>query len=872
MRIAFFDGLLERHVPESLQRALEANGHTVYNTGKIGHGFTFETRSSSLDNIERHIDRVIAFDPDFVLVFRPASLPPKQLKRLKRGAGRIGVWLSDDPVLWDLSYRPVVELYDLVFNCGTERVLSFYDEHFGRPVGVNMPFWTDSVAFPYVYGKHVPETTAMFLGNVQDEVRRRRYFELSALKTDVRIHGNTGIDFHNMSAGYLDSDAEVAHAASLVRIAINIPQFFIDHVGLDTWFDGLAELGTFQYPSRVIQYAAMGLPIVSVTPEPDAYDTFPELRLVDSYSGIDREVSKLMEDEAYLWELSRATHTRFQRHFSAESRAMALEHIISDDSWHSLSLKERARWFTQFDGTTAQPQDGSNVPTVVGAGERNMVITSSSCWEDPGAEPEGPTESDRHNHVSRNHSFRTDSRPLRVALIGDGWTRACSFVNIAKRALRRLGHDPVQVSPIENPAVFMRDSSGEFNSFVDATKLVSSVDPDVVILSGATYVIAQRGCSYLESRGVPIVVHGIVSRNPNIVNSKLATRSHYFTVNHPELKRTLNAAGFDNLRLVPPLVDQEFLELANSGACRSRIRAIGLRRADLASAPGVVDDLTRLAVNFSFEDEQPTAPSDVDELLEYVSSAVTVVAHDTSLPGIQNSEYFGFALAAGGLVATLRAPGAAVGGIAGDTHITVRDRHELLRKLSRLRDDEAEYSRYLRNSARYISQECSAEKFLSDIIDSAFSEMRFKDANRSRTLWLDSAFPGPGVLAHQTWKPNIAGLLSARLTLTFRYSPPKYHPLLRQVRVRIKLGPKLVAEADLVDLIGESRLSVDVPSRIARSSISCELVSESPLPFFNWQSYVALDVEFKQESLLVPVVSLQVAGTNTSFKSDNGER
>src|SRR5699024_6926734 len=121
--IAFFDGLLETHVPDSLERAFIARGHTVYNTGKIGHGFLFESRPSQLQTIENYIDEVISFAPDFILVFRPASLPPTQLSRLKRSNAILATWMSDDPVLWDLSYRPIVDMYDIVLNCGAERVL-----------------------------------------------------------------------------------------------------------------------------------------------------------------------------------------------------------------------------------------------------------------------------------------------------------------------------------------------------------------------------------------------------------------------------------------------------------------------------------------------------------------------------------------------------------------------------------------------------------------------------------------------------------------------------------------------------------------------------------------------------------------------------
>lgn len=151
-------------------------------------------------------------------------------------------------------------------------------------------------------------------------MRRNRYFNLTSLSTNLRIHGNTGIDFRNVSGGYLDSDREVVQAAARAKLAINIPQYFSDHSGLPTWFAGLDALGTFQYPSRVIQYAAMGLPIVSVTPDRSDYDTFPELQTVSSVDKIDEMVEGLLSSESRLSELSTETHNRFRSHFSAHSR------------------------------------------------------------------------------------------------------------------------------------------------------------------------------------------------------------------------------------------------------------------------------------------------------------------------------------------------------------------------------------------------------------------------------------------------------------------------------------------------------------------------------------------------------------------------
>lgn len=354
MRIAIFDGILEHHVQDSLARALRARGHDVLSTGKIGHGFQFPRRGQSLLHLERALQAVFAFEPDWLLAMRPASLPPTLLQRVRKRGIRTVAWFSDDPVLFDLSYAPVLDAYDAVLHCGTEAVLSHYEQFFGRPTGVNFPFWTDHEAFPQVWGEEPPESRAMFLGNVQDTVRRKRYFDLAQFGDDIRIHGKVGSDYFHRSGGYLDTDAEVVAAGGRTDFAVNIPQWFRDHRGLETWFSGLDELGFFEFPSRVVQTMAMGIPTISIIEGGHRFTTYPEMLVAETVE----EAAAIVRDPSWnrsaLAELSRATVARFDRHFSATARAIALEHYLIDDGWKSLSAAERSTWFA--DVVEAEPK------------------------------------------------------------------------------------------------------------------------------------------------------------------------------------------------------------------------------------------------------------------------------------------------------------------------------------------------------------------------------------------------------------------------------------------------------------------------------------------------------------------------------------
>ncbi len=351
MRVVLYDGIQETHVASSLERALRSRGHEVFNTGRFGSGYLFRDTDELLPSISSHLDLITAFRPDLVLVFRPASAPYPVLQALRGTGAVVAAWLSDDPVLFKDSYGPVIDLYDLILHCGNESVLRFYEQRFGRPTGVNFPFWTDHVAFPAVYGQHEPESTVMFLGNMVGPVRRARYEQLAAMGHSVRVYGRMEADPAGMGGGFLDSDAEVAEAGGRAQVALNIPQFFSAYRGQPTWFPGLEDLGHFDLPSRVVQYAAMGLPVVSVVPGAPRSPAFPEMEVCGSIEEADRWITAML-DSGGLPAVAARTLDRFDRSFSATARVQALEALLQDGSWRSLDAAERTVWFLQFDGRT----------------------------------------------------------------------------------------------------------------------------------------------------------------------------------------------------------------------------------------------------------------------------------------------------------------------------------------------------------------------------------------------------------------------------------------------------------------------------------------------------------------------------------------
>ncbi|OFT46107.1 hypothetical protein HMPREF3158_08870 [Corynebacterium sp. HMSC06G04] len=362
MRVAIFDGIQEEHLASSLERSFRKRGHQVLNTGRFGSGFKFPTAPSALALLERNAQQVVDFQPDLILVFRPASAPESVLRKLKATGANVFAWLCDDPVLWELSYRTNSHMYDALLHCGDVDVIELYDKHLGHPGGINFPFWTDNTAFPYVYGNAGFDSDLVFLGNAQGQLRRKRYHDLAGLSLNVKMHGLTGLDYANLNHGYLDSDREVIESCGRAKMAVSFPQYFRDHKGLDTWFEGLADFEFFPFPSRVIQYAAMGLPTICVVPSVEKIRHFPELIPVPSIDAVDKVFSEFSESD--LIDLSLATAERFAENFSADSRVLCLEAMMESDEWRDLSSVERSQWFTKFDGRELKVKGYSSDPGI----------------------------------------------------------------------------------------------------------------------------------------------------------------------------------------------------------------------------------------------------------------------------------------------------------------------------------------------------------------------------------------------------------------------------------------------------------------------------------------------------------------------------
>lgn len=588
MRICIFDGILETHVGSSLERSFRKFGHETLNTGKIGSGFKFPKSYEDISHLEASVQRVVRYKPDVIFVMRPASLPHHLLRKLKRTGATTIAWFSDDPVLFDLSYGPVLTEYDLVLHCGNESVLRFYENFFGYPTGVNFPFWTDHVAFPATWGSREADTDLLFLGNVHDPVRRERYFAFGESELNIRVHGNIGADYFGLSGGYLLTDEEVVNSASTAKLALNVPQFFKDHKGLETWFPGLDDLGYFEYPSRVVQYMAMGIPTISVVPGEDTFHTYPEMGIAQNMQEAYRLAETWLLD-GKLERRSLATLDRFEKHFSADARVMAIESLLEDDSWRRLDPRERSAWFEQFDASDC----GSESRT-----DRESVVTP------------------------RPNSMKA---PTKIALLTFGAEDEYSVARAAAEVLNDSDKFDCEVIRFEvNPRLLTPDPQGivEYALVVGSDLLNRIGDPDWLLLVGGGIAITQAGADRLNARGIRTATYCDQSiTNWRKMKRLLEGYDGVLTPNFPLFERG-RRQGFENLGFVPYFVRPKFIE--ELGKVERTSKIVRIRQSskhEEAMSPSIFNDA-------QFLDQEIVEYADletmtVDELAAFLKAQLT---------------------------------------------------------------------------------------------------------------------------------------------------------------------------------------------------------------------------------------------------------
>lgn len=358
MRIALFDTIIETHVVDSLARALRAQGHEVIVTGKVWQGFKAPELPERIARIEKALERVIEQRPDAIVCMRSATLTAPMLARIRAHGIVSAGWFSDDPVLFGLTTGAVAPHYDVTLHTGDSRTLRLYEQRTGAH-GLTFPFWCDEVDFPPGYRPQTAEHDVVFLGHMHNFVKQWRFGWLqdaAELGVDVVAYGKTAEgDAAGFARGELAAELVPAELTKY-RLGLSFSQQFTDYAGTEFDYPGLAALGEFPVPSRVVQFACIGLPIISMRMPHDQgplwENVFPEVLEVRTPEELATLVRQLRDDPARLRALSERTRERWQRDYSAERRARLLVDCLANpDALRELDIEARSRLFIDYGGT-----------------------------------------------------------------------------------------------------------------------------------------------------------------------------------------------------------------------------------------------------------------------------------------------------------------------------------------------------------------------------------------------------------------------------------------------------------------------------------------------------------------------------------------
>ena len=322
MKIALFDVINEMHVCSSLSRALQGLGHHVHDTGRIWRGHRRAVAEADVARIDAAIDSVLAWGCEALLNFRAGALSERQVGRLREAGVRTAVWLPDDPVLHATTYGAVVDAYDHVLHCGPANVLRFYDAK-GHAPGVTFPFWLCVRQWSWQWRRETATQELVFLGNLHGAAKLGRYELLAAAAGRIAVYGNCPVDPYGIHRGELHGPDALRAVLPRFTAGINLPQRFADYARTPYDFDGLADLGSFDLPSRVLQYAAVGLPVITISAHPPSAHFAPVLHATDMGMALEM-LDQLRREPDAAGVLSADARAKVEAHFSAEARARFL--------------------------------------------------------------------------------------------------------------------------------------------------------------------------------------------------------------------------------------------------------------------------------------------------------------------------------------------------------------------------------------------------------------------------------------------------------------------------------------------------------------------------------------------------------------------
>lgn len=346
MRVAIFGEILEKQVVQDLQIALTNEGVTVFATGPVWSGHLLPPLKTPPQEIDDAIARTNEFAPDLIIVMRQSALRPSRIKQLRAPGRKIFVWLPDDPVLYRV-YSQTIDEYDLALHCGGRTILRFYDKHGHKP-GVRYPFWGDEARLPYVGSQAQGLVSAAFFGLLTGRIKSGRADLLLQFADyfpgGITVYGRGDIPAGLETGGYLNGEAEMQSALSKHHVMLNIPQEISAYVGTRWEQPEFKDMAHFEIPSRLVQMAALGLPVITLAHEQDRLrPVLPHKHMPLPGKKLEKYIQKLASAD-FRERTGRRLRGQFEKKFTSRLRARYVLQLYAEKD-RNRSLSERVNGF-----------------------------------------------------------------------------------------------------------------------------------------------------------------------------------------------------------------------------------------------------------------------------------------------------------------------------------------------------------------------------------------------------------------------------------------------------------------------------------------------------------------------------------------------
>lgn len=546
MRWLVYGDLAEEHVVDSFCDALIQRGVEVIRLAALTRSHQFITNIDAQQQIQRNLESVISEHKiDVMFNFRAAELNLRHLELLKSKGIFSLVWFPDDPLLYQICYRHIVDFYDIILHCGNTNVIQFYQERHEIQNGFCFPFWTSEKYFPYCYNKDIAEYDIGFLGNCHTVNRKGRYELIASLPFKKTFFGQPPQlgDYCGIWSGYIKNAHEIPRHLQKLKLGLSLPQFFSDAKDTIYSFPELDLFESFYFPSRIVQYASCGIPII-IKNSQYAQNIFSSILIYKSRAELIDVVQQLLAYPDQLAELSKAVNLDFQNYLSATSRVDMLLALIKNKTLYS--LEDRVNLWRNF-----PPSNLNNDFTFV----RKVTVNEKSDLLGVNEQKE----------VYKNNSFISE-HVYKILFIGKYYFGKTDIVYRLRKSLENLGHNVFELNcdlfdqVINNPEKLCGGFGPIEIKLEKILPIINQFQPQIIVCCAGGYTFSNDDSLLLKRRGIILI--GIALSDPDVFESEkiFAGRFDYHTTNAKLSIEQYKKHGLTNTIYFPFAIDQSFIE------------------------------------------------------------------------------------------------------------------------------------------------------------------------------------------------------------------------------------------------------------------------------------------------------------------------